>query len=97
MDPTQNNSRCFFAFVKQILPKEPPAWDDFHNIATHASGLVSKKKSHNKLIYNKRFAVKKILQGRVNFKLIYNKYAKILYNFIYLIIPSLGIKVVSLF
>lgn len=45
MDPTQNNSRCFLAFVKQILPKEPPAWDDFHNIATHASGLVRKEKS----------------------------------------------------
>lgn len=44
MDPTQNNSRCFFAFVKQILPKEPPAWVDFHNIATRASGLIRKKK-----------------------------------------------------
>lgn len=97
MDPTQNNSRCFFAFVKQILPKEPPAWDDFHNIATHASGLVRKKKVTTNSSIIKRFAVKKILQGRVNFKLIYNKNAKNLYNFIYLIIPSLDIKVVSLF
>lgn len=97
MDPTQNNSRCFFAFVKQILPKEPPAWDDFHNIATHASGLVRKKKVTTNSSIIKRFAVKKILQGRVNFKLIYNKNAKNLYNFIYLIIPSLDIKVVYLF